>query len=501
MQAFFFFWISLSIFFVDLFTSKSPAPEIASDAAKAHKERVEDVVKQVGQAKFPLFTKRPGWQRVSSRILGNRPGTGIDLSALNNIVKVDYERATITVEPGVRMVELSHFLENGNMILPSVPELDDLTVSGLLMGCGIESTGFKYGMFNECVLSYEILMADRKVHRITKNDPEIFCSLPWSYGTLGLLLSVELKLVPSEPYVRLNLQHVHSREELCKKIRVASKRTDIEFLEALAFSPSHAVIMTGTYCKNATMEDELMTLSGWNGKWFYQEVKKCESTSVVMKTTDYLHRHSKGIFWELSYLQPFANTMWFRWLFGWLTPPKIALTKRLQPNITLEWYASNHVVQDYLIPIEKLHGCLDMCDNELGVYPIWLCPYVNKKHPVDGLMHPHASADRMYIDVGYYGLPTPKSTPVWLNVDMLSLCQKVENWMLENEGFVMLYAFHGLDEHTIRDMFCHTTYDKVRALMDKDDVKMYPSILQKVGKAKSPPNGEAHGDAKGVKLN
>jgi delta24-sterol reductase len=497
MQAWFFFWISIAIFFMDLLTGKSTELEIADDAAEAHKKRVDYVVQQVANAKFPLFTNKPHWQRVSSRIVENRPGTGIDLSALNNIVAVDYEKGTITLEPGVRMVELSHFLEKGNQILPSIPELDDLTVSGLLMGCGIESTGFKYGMFNECVIAYEILMADRKVHRITKDDSDIFYSLPWSYGTLGLLLSVELKLVSSEPYVRLNMQHVNSRQELCKVLTEATKRTDIEFLEALAFSQTHAVVMTGTYAKAPASEDASMHLSGMTGKWFYEEVKNCRSKTVVMKTTDYLHRHSKGIFWELSYLLPFGNTTLFRWLFGWLTPPKIALTKRFQPKFTLEWYSGNHVVQDYLIPMDKLHECMDLCDDELGVYPIWLCPYVNKKHPADGLMHPHGSNDKMYIDVGYYGLPSPKTNPIWLNCDMLSLCQKVESWMLKNQGFVMLYAFHGLDQTTIREMFCHTTYDKVRAKYDKEDVNMYPSILEKVGKIKPKAaigNGKVNGN-------
>jgi len=486
MQAFFFFWISVFIFFMDLATAKCMELVLADDAVEAHKKRVEDVFKQVAVAKFPLFTKRPNWARVSSRIVGNRPGTGIDLSALNNLVAVDYEKGTITAEPGVRMVDMTHFLEKGSLILPSIPELDDLTVSGLIMGCGIESTGFKYGMFNECVIAYEILMADRKVHRITKDEPDIFYSLPWSYGTLGLVLSVELKLVPSGPYVQLHMQHTHSREELCRELTKATERKDIEFVEALAYSEEHAVVMTGNYVKGPKADDMPMHLSGRTGKWFYEEVKNCTSKTVCVTTTDYLHRHSKGIFWELSYLQPFANTLWFRWLFGWLTPPKIALTKRFQPNFTLEWYSGNHVVQDYLIPMTKLHECMDMCDQQLGVYPVWLCPYVNKKHSVDGLMHPHSGKDEMYIDVGYYGLPSPSTKPVWLNCDMLEMCQKVEDWMIKNQSYVMLYAYHGLDDNTIKEMFCHDTYDKVRAKYDNGDVKMYPSILQKVGKAKPP---------------
>merc|ERR1712139_286318 len=73
---------------------------------------------------------------------------------------------------------------------------------------------------------------------------------------------------------------------------------------------------------------------------------------------------------------------------------------------------------------------------------------------------------------------------------MMELCSKMEDWMIKNKSYVMLYAYHSLDQKTIREMFCHNTYDKVRAKYDKEDVKMYPTILQKVGKAKSP-NGKA----------
>lgn len=33
-----------------------------------------------------------------------------------------------------------------------------------------------------------------------------------------------------------------------------------------------------------------------------------------------------------------------------------------------------------------------------GVYPIWLCPYLNKHHEVRSIHHPHSDKDEMYID-------------------------------------------------------------------------------------------------------
>jgi hypothetical protein len=43
--------------------------------------------------------------------------------------------------------QLNDFLVKKGWTLPVVPELDDLTIGGLVMGGGIESTSHKYGLF------------------------------------------------------------------------------------------------------------------------------------------------------------------------------------------------------------------------------------------------------------------------------------------------------------------------------------------------------------------
>ena len=43
-------------------------------------------------------------------------------------------------------VKLYNYLRHG-WTLPIVPELDDLTVGGLVMGTGLESSSHKYGLF------------------------------------------------------------------------------------------------------------------------------------------------------------------------------------------------------------------------------------------------------------------------------------------------------------------------------------------------------------------
>ena len=56
---------------------------------------------------------------------------------------MDEEKGTVRVEPMVTIGQLNDYLMNKGFMLPVVPELDDLTIGGLVMGGGIETTSHK----------------------------------------------------------------------------------------------------------------------------------------------------------------------------------------------------------------------------------------------------------------------------------------------------------------------------------------------------------------------
>ena len=53
----------------------------------------------------------------------------------------------MTCEPLVTMGQLSRTLNHIGWTIPILPELDDLTIGGLVMGTGIETSSHKYGLF------------------------------------------------------------------------------------------------------------------------------------------------------------------------------------------------------------------------------------------------------------------------------------------------------------------------------------------------------------------
>ena len=54
---------------------------------------------------------------------------------------------------------------------------------------------------------------------------------------------------------------------------------------------------------------------------------------------NYCLRHSRSIFWEIQDIIPFGNNVVFRYLFGWLVPPKV--------NFKITSITNNWIVSEY----------------------------------------------------------------------------------------------------------------------------------------------------------
>ena len=66
---------------------------------------------------------------------------------------------TVRVEPLVTMGQLTATLLPLGWTIPVVPELDDLTVGGLINGFGVETSSHKYGLFQHTCTEFEVSVA------------------------------------------------------------------------------------------------------------------------------------------------------------------------------------------------------------------------------------------------------------------------------------------------------------------------------------------------------
>ena len=53
----------------------------------------------------------------------------------------------------------------------------------------------------------------------------------------------------------------------------------------------------------------------------------------------------RSIFWEIQDIIPFGNNVIFRYLFGWLIPPKVSLLKLTQGETLKKLYEEHHMIQ------------------------------------------------------------------------------------------------------------------------------------------------------------
>nr|CAI5844807.1 unnamed protein product [Callosobruchus analis] len=392
-------------------------------------------------------------------------------------VKVRHvQKQIVKVEPLVTMGQLTATLIPKGWTIPVVPEIDDLTVGGLVMGTGIETTSHKYGLFQHTCLAYELVLCDGSVVHCSKDEnSELFYSVPWSYGTLGILTSVDIRLVPAKKYVKLIYEPVKGLDNLANKFEEASKSSS-EFVEAILYNEDEAVLMTGTQTDSCDTS-KLNQVGLWHKPWFFLHVKSFLNHNLsgveYIPLRDYYHRHTRSLFWEIQDIIPFGNNLIFRWFLGWLMPPKISLLKLTQTEAIKKLYENNHVIQDMLVPVEVLKDSVKLFKETVNIFPIWLCPFLLPQNP--GMVHPKKMQDaELYVDIGVYGVPAVK------HFRPKESTRKLEEYVKKVNGFQMLYADTYMTREEFRAMFDHTLYDKLR--FDMKCHQAFPEVYDKISK-------------------
>jgi hypothetical protein len=78
-----------------------------------------------------------------------------------------------------------------------------------------------------------------------EENSDLYYSIPWSHGTLGFVVSVQLKIIPSKQFVQMTYFPFSNKECAIAKFASESRSKECDFVECLAFSPSEYVVMTG----------------------------------------------------------------------------------------------------------------------------------------------------------------------------------------------------------------------------------------------------------------
>lgn len=483
-------------------TLKKHAARVAavSDALQSHNPDTDGLV----------CTARPRFWSVSIRQNVYKSGKRyeVNLSELADVVSVDLDEMVVTIEPYVTMGYLTATLTKLGVSLAVVPEYDDLTVGGLVCGYGIEGSSHKYGLFYDEVIAMEVVLAGGKVVTATRDNEysDLFYAMPWSYGALGMLVGVQMRLIRIKPFMKVTYFPVAgSIKHMCEAwdhFLVPSHKPWAEYVEGLIYSSTTGVIMTADYAdaEEANASGKINRFGWWFKPWFHRHVqdnilnKSTDGSPVVeyVPTREYFHRHTRSLYWQADLLVPMGNHPVFRFIAGWLMPPRVSFLKLTTVGKKMnDYYSSRFVAQDILVPLRKTAECMELMHDEFDIYPVWLCPHRVFKTRRGTMLDCEADYDsitpmrqgdtqdaQMFTDVGIWFTPGPILRGETYDTD--AALHNLEQWLIKNHGYQTLYAYTELNESDFWKMFDKTLYEKCR---DKYNAKKhFMDVYYKVGR-------------------
>jgi glycolate oxidase len=171
-------------------------------------EHISKIMKIANAERIPV-TPRGGGTNVSGGSVPIQGGIVLCTTRMNNILKIDKENLTATVEPGVVLQDLTMRLAKEGLFFPPDPQsFLGATIGGIIAENAGGPACVKYGVTKQYILGIEVVLPNGDVAnlggRTLKNVVgydllHIFIS---SEGTLGIVTRAELKLNPLPPASR-----------------------------------------------------------------------------------------------------------------------------------------------------------------------------------------------------------------------------------------------------------------------------------------------------------
>lgn len=405
--------------------------------------RAEGAAVALGKATSNLFRRRE-----------QRGAKKIDVRHFNRVLEVDRERMIADVE-GMTTYEalVDETLEQG--LLPTVvPELKTITVGGAVSGLGIESSSFRFGLVHETVQEMEILLGNgRMVVCSGRENQDLFYGFPNSYGTLGYVLRLKVELIPAKRYVKLTHSRFRDPQTYFAEIARLAERRSVDYLDGTVFHQDEMYVTTGEFVDEAPFVSDYTYLG-----IYYRSIPQKQADYLTAR--DYIWRWDTDWFWCSKHFHaqnPAVRLLATRWGLNSRTYQGLMrLSQKLFPRSS----ATEPVIQDVDIPIENAVEFLDFLLREVGIKPVWICPFRSRDPEVSYDLY-WLDPQKLYINFGFWDTVPARPEEGYYN-------KLIERKALELDGKKGLYSTAYYDRETFWKIHNKERYDALKAKYDPE---------------------------------
>lgn len=377
----------------------------------------------------------------------------LDVKDFTSVISVS-DDGIVDVEGMTPMETLARETLKKGFVPQVTIELKTITVGGAVSGIALESSSFKYGLFHESVQEMEVLLPTGEVVICSRDkNSDLFYALPNSYGTLGYILRLKIKLIKAKKYVKI----IHTKYTDIKKClsdieKLSAPDQKHDFIDGVVFGKNSAVISVGTFTDEAPYTSDYTYV-----KTYYKSLLK--RSEDYLKTYDFLFRWDSDWWWGTAG-SPLRFTL-VRLLLGkFLLHSKFHMKyfrfyqKLSRKKIFLASRAQESVIQDIGIPRKNWENFLDFLLTDIQILPIWLCPFLGSS---DFKLFPLKK--ETYLDFGFWGSRDMKQDSKYWN-------KLVEEKTFEMEGIKSLYSDVSYSEDEFWKNTNRSAYEAIKKKYD-----------------------------------
>ena len=432
-----------------------------------HRERVEALSRALAESAGPVRLRKATSNLFRPREKTSR--TELDASQLNHVIEVDRQARVAEVEGMTTYADLVNATLPHGLAPAIVPELKSITVGGAMTGVGIESAAFRYGLVHHTVEAMDVMAADGRVISCSPNEwPALFHGFPNSYGSLGYATRLRVGLIPVQPWVRLEHDRFSDPDELFAAIESECAQPTCDYLEAVSFGPGDFVLSRAHFVEQLPHGAQASDYT-----WMQQYWK-----SLRQRQTDFLSTHDYLWRWDTDWFWCSKN------LGAQFKPVRLALGRKRLNSVTFQkiMRASHHwplklmqylrprtesVIQDVDIPIANAAAFLTDFEAEIGIRPVWICPFIV---PNDNFSLFRLRTETAYVNFGFWDMVRSIQPDGYYNA-------RVEDLVSKYGGKKSLYSRSTYDETRFWQEVDRSSYESLKNQCDPEG--RFPGLYEK----------------------